>query len=271
MKKIKITRALNPFADDGGIIVLAHRGGGGLWPENTMMAFAGAANLGVDGLELDIHQTKDGRLIIIHDPTVDRISDGSGAVKNMTLAEVQSVDAGYWWTADSGETFPYRGKGVVIPTLEAVFINFPHLWINIDIKQHEPAIVEPFVEMVYKFGMTNKIMVGSFDEKTVQAFRNTCPEALTAASLQETRRLFIMNKLLIGRFYNGHADALQIPEFYGRRRVITRRFVKAAHRKKTAVHVWTVDEVDDMKRLIALDVDSLITNYPDRLLNLLGR
>ena len=267
----KMTGELNPFADDSGIIVLAHRGGGGLWPENTIMAFEGAANLGVDGLELDIHQTKDGRLVVIHDPTIDRISDGSGAVKNMTLAEVQAVDAGYWWTADGGETFPYRGKGATIPTLEEVFVNFPHLWINIDIKQHEPPIVEPFVEMVREFGMTNKIVVGSFSERTIQAFRNECPEALTAASMQETRRLFVMNKLLIGRFYNGHAAALQIPEFYGRRRIITSRFVKAAHKKKTAVHVWTVDEENDMERLIALGVDCIITDYPDRLLKLIAR
>ena len=130
---------------------------------------------------------------------------------------------------------------------------------------------DPFVEMVREFGMTNKVMVGSFSERTIQAFRSQCSEALTAASMQETRRLFIMNKLLIGRFYNGHAAALQITEFYGRRRVITSRFVKAAHKKKTAVHVWTVDEESDMERLIALGVDCIITDYPDRLLKLVAR
>ncbi len=263
-----MTGKLNPLADDGSIVVLAHRGGSGLRPENTMMAFENAASLGVDGLELDIHQTKDGRIVVIHDPTIDRVSDGSGAIREMSLAELQSYDAGYWWTADGGKTFPYRGKGAVVPTLEKVFITFPHLWINIDIKQHAPSIVEPFVEMVREFGMTNKVMVGSFSEQTVQAFRSQCPEALTAASLQETRRLYIMNKLMIGRFYNGHADALQIPEFYGRKRVVTRRFIKAAHQKGTAVHVWTVDEEEDMERLITFGVDGLITDYPDRLMGL---
>ncbi len=261
---------LNPFADGDKVIVLAHRGGSGLRPENTMMAFENAAGMGVDGLELDIHQTKDGRLVVIHDPTLDRISNGSGAIKNMTLADVQSVDAGYWWTADGGKTFPYRGKGAVIPTLEEIFTTFPHLWINIDIKQHTPSIVKPFVKMVRDFGMEARVMVGSFNEPTIHTFRDQCPEASTAASPQETQRLYIMNKLLIGRFYKSNAAALQIPAFYGRWRVVTRRLINAAHQAGTAVHVWTIDEEKDMRHLMDLGVDCLITDYPNRLLQLIS-
>ena len=268
---MKDKRPFQPFAAENGIIVLAHRGFRGQYPENTMLAFQKAAELGVDGLEMDIHATSDGDLVVSHDETVDRMTNGSGSIKEMTLAELQQLDAGYRWTADEGQTFPFRGQGITIPTLAEVFTAFPQFWINVDIKQAQPTIVMPFVQMIRQFGMAERMMVGSFDTATVHRFRQECPAVATAATEPDARRLVILRKLGLGRFYRGPAQAMQLPEWNGRIRVITPRFLKDAHRAGTAVHVWTVNETVDMNRLIKWGVDGLITDYPDRLLRLLGR
>ena len=263
---------LNPFAGDNGVIVIAHRGGGGLWPENTMYAFEKAAEMGVDGLETDIHATADGELVISHDPHVDRVTDGTGLIKEMTLAELKQLDAGYRWTADGGQTYPYRGMGLTIPTLDHFFVHFHHLWMNIDIKQADPPIVSAFVKMIREFGVAGKLVVGSFYEQTLADFRQQCPEVMTAASLNEVKQMVLFNKLRVGRLYRGNkAGAFQVPEREGRWQVVDERFIKLAHKRATAVHVWTVDEEADMRRLIDMGVDGLMTDYPDRLLKVLKR
>ena len=251
--------------------VIAHRGGGGRWPENTMLAFSQAVALGVDALEMDIHSTADGVLVVSHDPDVDRVTNGAGRIHDMTLATLKELDAGYWWTADSGQTYPFRDQGITIPAIEEVFQAFPEVWINVDIKQSQPEIVRPFADLIRRYNMTDKMMVGSFDSRTAAAFRRECPEVAPAASENEARLLYGLSVVGLERFYWGKAKAMQLPEYEGRIHVITPRFVAAAHRVGTAVHVWTVDETTDMQRMIDMGVDGLMTDYPDRLLKRLGR
>lgn len=260
-----------PFAKDEGVVVLAHRGWRGCYPENTLLALEWAAHMAVDGLELDIHATADGELVVIHDETVDRTTNGSGRVQAYSLAELQKLDAGYWWTADGGKTYPHRGCGVRIPTIEEVFKKFPNLWINVDIKQSSPSIVKPFVELIRDYKMESRMCVGSFDNRTVAAFRRQMPDVVTAGSANEVRLMFVLNKLHLSRLYRGKGRNFQIPEWENNIHLVTQSFVDACHQKNTAVHVWTVNEIDDMKRLIDLGVDGLVTDYPDRALNLLGR
>lgn len=260
-----------PFADERGMIVMAHRGGGGRWPENTMLAFQNAAALGVDGLELDIHSTADDVLVVIHDAVVDRVTNGRGAVQNFTLAELQQLDAGYHWTNDGGQTYPFRGQGVTIPTLAEVFAAFPDLWINIDMKQSQPSLVAPFVALLREMGMVAQVCVGSFDAETVRQFRQACPEAATAASLPEALRLFALSQVGLGGLYWGGATAMHLPEVEGRLRIVTPRFVRAAQRQGVAVHVWTVNDIATMQRLRQMGVDGLMTDYPDLLLKVVGR
>ena len=261
----------NSLASEQGVAVIAHRGGSGLWPENTMLAFSNAMVLGVDALEMDIHSTADGVLVVSHDPDVARVSNGNGRINDLTLTEIKALDAGYWWTADSGQSYPFRGQGITIPTMEEVFQAFPDMWINVDIKQSQPEIVRPFADLIRRYDMTDKMMVGSFDGRTVAEFRRECPEVAPAASENEARLLYGLSVARLERLYWGKAKAMQLPEYEGRIHVITPRFVEAAHRVGTAVHVWTVDEEADMQRMIGLGVDGLMTDYPDRLLKLLGR
>ena len=255
----------------GEAIVFAHRGGSGLWPENTMLAFEEAVALGVDALELDIHRTADNELVVIHDPTVHRTTDGHGVVISYTLSALKELDAGYWWTNDNGRTYPFRGQGITIPTLREVFEAFPDMWINIDIKQHDLATVEAFAQLVQAYGREKYVLAGSFGVTAVSHFRQKLPQAATAASRREVLMLFILSNLGLSRFYRSHSAALQIPSRSGYFPLATSRFVKAAHRKGTAVHVWTINEEEEMERLLHMGVDGIMTDYPDKLLALLGR
>lgn len=264
-------RPHNPFVHPHGLLVFGHRGERGHYPENSMLSLQKAAEAGVDALEIDVHMTADGHVVVIHDDTIDRTTSGQGRVSAMTLAELQSHDAGYRFTPDGGQTFPFRGQGLVVPTLAEVFTAFPNLWINIDLKQHDSQIIMPFVRLLHEQAVLDRVVVGSFDGATLAAFRQACPQVPTAASEAEVRRLVILSKLGLGRFYWGQAQMLQIPEFHGRIRLITPRFVRDAHRHNVAVHVWTVNETEAMARLIALGVDGIVSDYPRRLLHLLGR
>ncbi|MFO7538261.1 MAG: glycerophosphodiester phosphodiesterase [Chloroflexota bacterium] len=270
MDLIKQRLPADSLAADKGLIVFAHRGGGGCWPENTMLAFANAVALGVDALETDIQRSVDGHLVMIHDPFVDRVTEGSGRVADMTLAQLQRLDAGYRWTRD-GLTFPFRGQGLRIPTLAELFDAFPHIWINVDIKQHETAVVDQFAAMIEQYEMADRMMVGSFDEATVWRFRRVCPQVKTAASLSEVARLLLLSRLGLSRWFRSPATSLQIPERHGLLPLVTPALVRAAQRHQIGVHVWTVDDYAAMKRLIARGVDGLMTDYPERLLRLLGR
>lgn len=248
---------------------MAHRGGQGLWPPNTLYAFQRAAALGVDALELDIHSTLDGVLVVCHDPTVDATTDGHGAIRDFSLTELKRLDAGYPWTANGGENYPYRSLGIRIPTLEEVLCAFQTIPINIDIKPEEPEVVDKLSQMLHDLGKVKQTLVASFHDRQLRRFRQLCPQAATAAGVGETRSFYILNRLRLDFLYRPQATTFQIPEIEGNNRIITPRFIQRAHARGMHVHVWTVNEIEDMKRLIAWGVDGLITDYPDRLLALL--
>jgi glycerophosphoryl diester phosphodiesterase len=250
-------------------LVMAHRGGAGLWPENTMYGFERAVDLGVDVLETEIHSTADNILVLMHDSTVDRTTNGSGPISAFTLEELKTLDAGYNWTSDGGRTFPFRGSGITVPTLGELFTALPNVRINIDIKQEKPSLVEPLCKTIRAFDMVDKVMVASFSSKVLKAFRRGCPEVATSAGTGEVALFFVMNLVFLGAVYRPACQAFQVPEYSSGLRVLTKRFVKTAHGLNLAVHVWTINETTDMQRLLARGVDGIITDYPDRLISLL--
>jgi glycerophosphoryl diester phosphodiesterase len=252
-----------------GPLVMAHQGGKGLWPENTLYAFERAVNLGVDVLEMDIHSTADGILVVMHDDTVDRTTDGRGPIQALTLDEIKALDAGYNWSADDGQTYPYRGQGIVVPTLEEVFAAFPGVPMNIEIKQEEPAIVASFCQLIRAYGMSERVLVASFHQAAIEDFRRECPEVATSTGQDEVVALFALGKVFLDAVYTPAAQAVQVPEYRSGLHVITPRFLEAAHSSGLEVHAWTINDVDDMRRLLDLGVDGLITDYPDRLMALL--
>ena len=264
----------HPFLGQGLVppFVIAHRGGAGLWPENTLYAFQRAAAMGVDILETDMHSTADGALVLIHDPTVDRTTNGSGRVNHLTLSQLKALDAGYYWSEDGGSSFPFRGQGITVPMLEEVFSAFRAIRINIDIKQARPSVAERFCRLILDFGMVDRVMVASFNSSILRQFRRLCPAVATSAGRSEVR-LFYALSLLSPRaaFLPAGCYALQVPVSRKGLRVITRRFLSSARLRNLQVHAWTVNSGPEMEWLLRLGVDGIVTDYPDRLLALLGR
>jgi glycerophosphoryl diester phosphodiesterase len=249
---------------------MAHRGGEGRWPSNTLFAFEQALKLGADSLEMDLQRTADGVIVVRHDPFVESTTAGSGFIHDFTLAGLKQLDAGYTWTEDGGKTFPYRGRGITIPTLEEVFLAFPDVHLNIDIKPKAAQIVHQFSEMLHTFGRLEQTTVGSFHDHQLRLFRQLCPQTPTAAGVSETRTFFLLSRIFLDRFYRPQARAFQIPEYAGLLHLVTPRFIQAAHAQGIPVHVWTVNERADMLRLIEWGVDGIITDYPDRLAAILN-
>jgi glycerophosphoryl diester phosphodiesterase len=249
-------------------LVFAHRGGGGLFPENTLLAFEDSAKLGVDFLELDVHSTNDGTLVVMHDAQVDRTTDGRGEIREMSLENLKKLDAGFQFSPDGGQTFPFRGKKITVPTLAEIFDALPEMKFNIEPKQQTPSIIKPLCSLIRARKMEDKIIVGSFHQAVIDEFRAECPEVATSASPSEVTKFLALSKTGLSESYNPPMQALQIPENLGQLSVVTKEFVENAHRKNLQVHVWTVNETADMERLINVGVDGIMTDYPDKLLSI---
>jgi glycerophosphoryl diester phosphodiesterase len=251
--------------------VIAHRGGRGLWPENTLYAFEHAAALGVDVLEMDLRRTRDGEIVVLHDETVDRTTDGRGAVAAMNIADIKRLDAGYRWTADDGATHPFRGQGVSIPSLREVLQALPGAKLNLEIKPGDPSMGRPLCELVGAHGAQLRVAVVSVEQAAIDAFRTACPTVATAASKDEVVWFVRLSKLALLPLYRPTGYALQIPERVGSLQVLTPGLMRDARRLNLKLEIWTVNDQSDMRRLLAMGVDGLMTDFPDRLLALLRR
>ena len=256
------------FLKTDRLLNIAHRGGRGLSPEHTIFAHKKALEVGADVLELDVHSTKDGEVVVSHDPTVDRTTDGKGLVNELMLSEIKRLDAGYSFAIKRGnkEEYPFRGKGLFIPALQEVFSEFPNQRINIEIKQFEPQIEDALFRIIKEMNMIDNVLVVSENNEAIKRFRKISKGAIaTGASVAEVRRFVIFMRLKMMPLYIPAADAFQIPEYHGDYHLLTEEFIKKAHKKNIKIHVWTVNEKEDMERLIKMGVDGIITDYPDLL------
>ena len=252
-----------------GPLVIAHRGGMGLWPENTLYAFEQAASMGTDVMETDVRATADAVLVLLHDATVNRTTDGTGAVAALTLAELKRLDAGARWSPDGGRTFPFRGQGLTVPTLAEAFAALPRMRFNLEFK--DPTLAAPLCQALREHGKTQQAMVASFHHGALAEFRRLCPEVATSASAAEARNFSLMATASLDNAYRPAMQALQVPEYMGGLRVLTPAFMNAARRLNLQVHAWTINDTEAMRRILALGVDGIITDYPDRLVALLDR
>lgn len=263
----------HPFftASTSALYVIAHRGGANLRPENTLAAFEHAVSIGADVLEMDLRATADGSIVVLHDATVDRTTDGRGRVNALTLTELRKLDAGYRWTNDGGRTYPYRGRGIRVPALEEVFRRLPTQRLNLEMKRVEPDLAQPLCALVRRYEMTQRVLVASMDVATIEAFRRACPEVATSMSRNEALTFFSLQRAWLDAVYSPPVQALQVPYFFGESIVPTPGFVAAARRKNFKLHIWIINDDARMRELIELGADGIVTDRPDRLLALLGR
>lgn len=256
-----------PFLDSPHPLGFAHRGGAALWPENTLAAFRGAVDLGCRYLETDLYATRDGVLVVHHDERVDRTTNGHGLVRDHDLAELRALDAGYRFSRDGKH--PFRGQGLTIPTLREVVELCPDARLNVEIKQHEPDIVSTLWDFIQEHDLCDRILVAAEHDPLVRAFRRvSMGRVATSAGRREIMRFWVASRLRLCAFMHPEYDALQVPAEHGLLTVVDAGFVRAAHRVGVQVHVWTINDPGEMRRLLDLGVDGLISDYPDRLVEL---
>lgn len=252
-------------------IIVAHRGGAGLYPENTLEAFQAAAREhGVRFMELDVHGTADGVPVVIHDPTVARTTDGQGAVAAMPLAAVQALDAGHGFTPVAGAANPWVGRGVRIPTLAQVLRALPACWFSIDVKDPAPRTVAAVLAVVRECGMAERAVVGAESWRVFRRIHRLAPELPSFYCRRSVVGFVLAATLGLTRWYRPPHHTLQLPERFAGLSLITPRTVRAAHRVGLPLIVWTINEPAHMQRLLALGVDGLITDRPDEMARLIA-
>lgn len=247
----------------------AHRGGADLAPEDTLVGFRKGWEAGAGGLELDVHTTADGHVVVIHDERVDRTTNGVGLVREMTLAEIDNLDAGYKFTQD-GKTYPYRDKGITVPTLEEVYRECPDAPINIEIKGSRPGIELALWRVIEGAKAEERTLVVSGDPGTTHRFREISGgRVATGASIAEMIVFYLLSRLGLGALLRPAYQAIQVSESFGWIPIITPRFVRAAHEVGVRVDAWTVNEEPDMRQLLGYGVDGIMTDRPDILAHVL--
>jgi len=276
-----LTRAILPRP-----LIYAHRGGAALRPENTLVAFDHGLALGADGLELDVHLSRDGVVVVHHDPTLERTTNARGAIRLKTAAELAETDAGYQFRAgdshslppkggshtedgvasgfsrkDQPGEFPYRGQGIGVPTLREVLARYP-VPLIIELKTPEAALARATVDELRAADAVGRVALGSFYGQGLHAARAYEPRIATGAAREETR--WALYKSWVHWPIRRPAfREFQVPERSGRTTIVTPRFVRHAHRAGLAVKVWTVDAHEDIARLLSWGVDAIISDRPD--------
>ncbi|HET7583540.1 MAG TPA: glycerophosphodiester phosphodiesterase family protein [Gemmatimonadaceae bacterium] len=237
--------------------VIGHRGAAMHAPENTLPSFAAAVEAGVDAIELDVHVTADGIPVVIHDATLDRTTDRRGAVAALTLAQVQEADAGAHFTVDGGRTFPWRGRGVRVPTLDEVLAAFPGVPVALEVKT--PQAQGAIRRLLEARGEAGRCVVAASAASALAAFR--AAPFLLGACQRDTLRL-LLGALLHRPPRAVPYRALFLPEHHRGIPIVTPRLVAAARALGCPVHVWTVDTVPRAARLWEAGVAGIVSNDP---------
>lgn len=267
---------LHPYftaSTDGAALVLAHRGAAGEAPENTLVSFELALKQRADILESDVHLTRDGVPVLCHDALLDRTTDATGPLRERTLAELVRLDAAHHFSQDGGATFPLRGQGIRIPSLEQAFEAFPEASFNLELKEGGEVLARRVVEQVVGTDRHERTLLTAADDdlmdhlKVAVGATNRKP-ALGASTLDVAR--FVRAAVARAAPPPG-PQALQIPSEFSGRPLVTPQLIAHAHAHGVQVHVWTIDDESEMTRLLDLGVDGLVTNFPARMRALLAR
>lgn len=247
------------------LLLGAHRGGLRLWPEETLEGFKRAVARWPDVLlEGDARLSKDGRVVLFHDATVDRTTNGTGAVRDMTLAELSALDAGYWFTPDDGATFPFRGKGVKPATLAEALAAFPESRFLIELKP-QIGVAEAAVRVIQEAHAGRRVALASFSAVLMEQACRQGPHIIRCYDIAQGMRL--VEALHGGRWdaYEPAADILAIDEAMIRGFGISPADFRAIRKKGIAISVHTINHPARMRKFLDIGVDIILTDWPDRL------
>jgi glycerophosphoryl diester phosphodiesterase len=234
-----------------GFMAIAHRGASSYAPENTFAAFDLAIEMGARHLELDVHFSSDGHLVVIHDDTVDRTTDGSGPVTSRSLAALTALDAGAW--------FDPRFKGERIPTLGAVLERYWGAHLHVELKGHSAGLAQRAVDMIRSSGIATNVTITSFQKAKLEETRAYAPELPTGWLVGEVSDAVV-----------AQARAMGLTQLCPRAGAVTPELVSRLHAEGLVVRAWGVATEDLMRRVVAAGADGMTVNFPDKLLAYLG-
>jgi glycerophosphoryl diester phosphodiesterase len=242
-------------------LVFGHRGAAGQAPENTMPSFALALALGADVFELDVHASSDGVVCVMHDAELQRTTNGEGLLRQHSWAQLQKLDAGYHFTRD-GVDFSFRGQGIRIPSLETLLKSHPNVPCNMEIKQEDPPIVEEVVRIVRRCGAAARVILAAEHDSIMTEIRRHAGDMATSFATLEAMDFF--GRVQSGNFegYRPAGCALQIPPRFGEHELVTAETLAAARRFDLEVHVWTINQREEMEELLQLGVDAIMSDLP---------
>ncbi len=248
---------MHPLLDLTALPIIGHRGNAARAPENTIESFRQAVELGVDALEMDVHLSGDGHVVVIHDPTLDRTTDLSGRVGRLSLSEIQRADAGARFTRDRGQTWPYRGQGIIVPTLDEVLRRFPAMPLLIELKTESAS--RGTRELIERHGAKERCIVAAFDEKAMAAFRGS--GIAQGGSRRDTAKLLwraLMRVPVPGVDFN----VLCMPPAHRGVPLPVGGYASILAPLGVPVHVWTIDDPNAAARLRRRGVRGIISNDP---------
>jgi glycerophosphoryl diester phosphodiesterase len=257
---------LHPFFDVAHPIVIGHRGAAGNYPENTLPSFEAALAEGAAILESDVHVTADGVPILLHDPTLERVCGVPDAAQGLDFAALRRHDAGAGFRTDDGDR-PFLGRQIRVPSLEEAFERFPEARFNLEIKCPGDAVLYATLRLIERFERADRTLLTSAEDAIMRSLR----AAVAASGLRPALGASPAEVLAVIENAQGKgpmpADvmALQIPATFGGQPLVTPPLVEHAHAHDIEIHVWTVNELDEIERLLALGVDGIVTDHPGRM------
>lgn len=256
------TRTVKPFVE-GNILFGAHRGGRGWRPEGTLKTFVeGAETWSEIMLESDVHLTKDGVPVLLHDGTVDRTTNGTGSVAAYTLVELKKLDAGYRFTRDDGISFPYRGQGYTIPTLREVLQSIPDHQFMIELKDQE-GVAAPTVAVIQETGAVDRVVLASFSATLMEEAKRLEPAIATCYSANTLMRLVAALRSDDWAGYVPEDDLLVMNYHNLKRYRLTTADIPRIQEKGIRVCLYNINDPSEIRELLDLGIDSMLTDRPD--------
>jgi glycerophosphoryl diester phosphodiesterase len=286
--------AANPWLERRPLNI-AHQGGEHEAPSDTLYAFQTAVEKGADVLEMDVHLSSDGQVVVLHDETVDRTTDGTGSVEDLTLAEIKRLDAAHWFVEGPGTTHDaaekdYELRGIAtgarkppkgftandftIPTLDEVLREFPEVLLNVELKpttRMSGRLEQAVATLLAEYERTDDVIVVSFNDQSVELFKALAPDVHTATATGQAAAFWASSQGLLPGAPNPRYVALQVPETLSGITVVTEDFIADAHANALAVHVWTINEEAQMRRLLDWGADGVMTDRPTLLEKILRK
>ena len=267
-----MTMPVRPYLSLPRPWLIAHRGGAELAPENTFVALDQGVQHGAVCLEIDVRRTRDGAVVVFHDDDTTRVTGMPGTIEERSLVEVQRLDAGYRFSRDGGRTFPYRARSIAIPTLRDVLARYPSMRFNIEAKTKDEALAEAFVSVVHAARAEHRVCIGSAIDAQGERLRALLPEACHFLPRNAAARHLLTAR--VGGLFDGLCpdgwDVADVPTHAGSLALLGEGVVARLHARGLAVFVWTIDEEDEMRAVLAMGVDGVMTDRPDRLARVLA-